>query len=217
MKPFMKCIFPLLYYVVGGALKLFYRVEASGTENVPQDGCVLLCPNHSNDIDPVLIGCCMPISFIYKMRFMAKAELFENRFMHWFLGQLGAFPVHRDTTDIQSVKTAMQTLRAGGNLLIFPEGTTIHDGIGSYDGLPAHAHSGAMMIGTRTGATMIPVFSDGNKKMFKKTRIIFGAPYQPTYTGRRGTSEELQQCADEMLRITYALGGQAVGGKPLCE
>ena len=147
---------------------------------------------------------------------MAKAELFQKPLSGWFLRQLGAFPVRRDTTDIQAVKTAMQGLRAEDNLMIFPEGTTIHDGIGYYDGLPAHAHSGPVMIGVRTGAALIPVFTGQEKKLFKKTRIIFGPPYQPAFSGRRGTSEEMQQCADDMLRVTYALGGQEVGGKPLC-
>ena len=50
---------------------------------------------------------------------------------------------------------------------------------------------------------------------FQKTRIIFGEPYVPEVTGRRGTSEELQAIADEMLRQAYALGGQQVGGAPL--
>ena len=71
------------------------------------------------------------------------------------------------------------------------------------------------MIGVRTGATLVLVFCDGQKKPFRKTRIIFGEPYVPEVTGRRGTSEELQAIADEMLRQAYALGGQQVGGAPL--
>lgn len=67
----------------------------------------------------------------------------------------------------------------------------------------------------RTGATLVPVFCDGQKKPFHKTHIIFGEPYVPEVTGRRGTSEELQAIADEMLRQAYALGGQQVGGAPL--
>ena len=64
----------------------------------------------------------------------------------------GAFPVNRGGADIQAVKTAIQTIQSGHNLLIFPEGTTIRNGIGKADGLPAHAHSGAAVIGVRTGA-----------------------------------------------------------------
>ena len=92
---------------------------------------------------------------------------------------------------------------------------SIRDGIGKADGLPAHAHSGAAMIGVRTGAVFMPVFLDGKKRLFHKTRIIIGKPYTPVYTGRRGTAEEMQNIADDLLREIYALGGQQVGGAPL--
>ena len=115
------------------------------------------------------------------------------------------------------MKTAIQTIQGGHNLLIFPEGTTIRNGIGKADGLPAHAHSGAAVIGVRTGAILVPVFVDGEKRIFHRTRIIIGQPYTPVYTGRRGTAEEMQKIADELLREVYALGGQQVGGAPLCK
>jgi len=73
------------------------------------------------------------------------------------------------------------------------------------------------MIGVRTGATMIPVFVSQGKKLFHRTRVVFGKPYIPVYTGRRGTAEEMQKIADDILREAYALGGQEVGGKPLCQ
>ena len=59
-------------------------------------------------------------------------------------------------------------------------------------------------------------FMDGEKKLFHRTRIIIGEPYTPSVTGRHGTAEEMQAIADELLRRAYALGGQQVGGKPLC-
>ena len=113
------------------------------------------------------------------------------------------------------MRTSIQAIKDGDNLLIFPEGTVVRNGVGYVDGLPAHAKAGAAMIGVRTGATLIPVFMDGEKKLFRRTRIIFGEPYQPVYTGRHGTSEEMQKIADDLLAAAYALGGQAVGGKPL--
>ena len=148
----MHRIFFAFIWIIGRVLLWIYRVDVKGLENLPKHS-VLLCPNHSTDLDPVLIGLCLPLD--YHLHFMAKAELF------------------------------------------------------------AHAHAGIAMIGVRTGATLVPVFCDGQKKPFHKTRIIFGEPYVPEVTGRRGTSEELQAIADEMLRQAYALGGQQVGGAPL--
>ena len=208
----MKMIFFAIIWLIGKILLLLYRVDVKGLEHLPKSGA-LLCPNHASNIDPVHIGLCLPLD--YHLHFMAKAELFEKPALAWLIRTLGAFPVQRDGKDIQSIKTAMQVLHKGENLLIFPEGTTIRNGVGYHDGLPAHAHAGIAMIGVRTGATLVPVFCDGQKKLFHNTRIIFGEPYTPEVTGRRGTSEELQAIADEMLRRAYALGGQQVGGAPL--
>jgi 1-acyl-sn-glycerol-3-phosphate acyltransferase len=71
------------------------------------------------------------------------------------------------------------------------------------------------MIGSRTGAALVPVFVDGPKKPFHKTRLIFGEAYPFRPAGRRASAEEMQAAADEMLVQAYALGGQAVGGAPL--
>ena len=213
MKPF-NLFFTVVYYLGRALLSVLFPATVEGLDRLPRNG-VLLCPNHSSNWDPILIALRLPVN--YRLHIMAKVDLFKNPILAWILRRLGAFPVSRGSSDIQSVKTAMQAIRSGDNLLIFPEGTTIHNGIGYVDDLPAHAKGGVAVIGVRTGATLVPVFVDGPKKPFHRTRIIFGEPYTPVYTGHHGTSEEMQKIADDILAAAYALGGQAVGGKPLCD
>ena len=213
MKPFNR-LFVFIYYLVGFVTRILHPTSVEGMERLPRSG-VLLCPNHASNWDPILVALRLPIN--YRLHIMAKEELFHNPFLGWLLKKVGAFPVSRGNNDINAVKQSIQALKEGDNLLIFSEGTTIHDGVGYTDGLPAHAKAGVAMIGVRTGATLVPVFVDGEKKLFHKTRIIFGEPYEPHYTGRRGTAEEMQKIADDLLEQAYALGGQAVGGKPLCK
>jgi len=211
MKPLNK-LFAFLYTTLLPLVHLLFPVQVEGLENVPPSR-VLFCPNHCSDIDPLLVAGALPINS--RLHFVGKAELFENKLLNWFFRKLGGFPVKRGESDIQSVKTAIQVLKSGDNLLIFPEGTVIRDGIGAVDGLPAHAKGGVAMIGVRTEAIIIPVFISQGKRLFRRTRVIFGKPYTPAVSGRRGTAEEMQQIADEILRSAYALGNQAVGGKPL--
>ena len=213
MKPFNH-FFTVVYYVARVLVNVLFPATVEGLDRLPRNG-VLLCPNHSSNWDPILVALRLPVN--YRLHIMAKVDLFKNPILAWILRRLGAFPVSRGSSDIQSVKTAMQAIKSGDNLLIFPEGTTIHNGIGYVDGLPAHAKAGVAVIGVRTGATLVPVFVDGPKKPFRRTRIIFGEPYTPVYPGRHGTSEEMQKIADDILAAAYALGGQAVGGKPLCD
>lgn len=212
MKPLNK-FFATLYCVLGPVVRLLFPAKAEGLEHVPPSG-VLFCPNHCSDVDPLVIASVLPVNSC--LHFMGKEELFRNRFLNWFFRKMGGFPVKRGGSDIQAVKTAIQVIKDGHNLMIFPEGTVIRDGIGHADGLPAHAKGGVAMIGVRTGAVIIPVFISQGKRLFHRTTVIFGEPYVPSYTGRRGTAEEMQKIADDILREAYALGGQEVGGKPLC-
>ena len=57
---------------------------------------------------------------------------------------------------------------------------------------------------------MVPVYVDGKKHLFHRTRLIIGHPVTPVYTGRHGTAEEMQDIADEVLRRAYALGGETL-------
>lgn len=213
MKPHNR-FFVFAYHVLGVFVRILHPTGIEGLENLPEGGA-LLCANHSSNWDPVLLALKLPVN--YRLHVMAKEELFHNPVLAWCIRKVGGFPVSRGSNDIKAVKTAIQVIKSGENLLIFPEGTVIYDGIGYIDGLPAHAKGGVAMIGVRTGATMVPVFMDGEKKPFHKTRIIIGKPYEPVYSGRHGTAEEMQRIADDILSAAYALGGQAVGGKPLCK
>ena len=211
MKPF-NLLFLAAYYVVGFLLGILFPVRVEGLDRLPRRG-VLLCPNHASNLDPVLIALHLPRN--YRLHIMAKEQLFRNPLLGWILLKVGAFPVKRGGSDIQSVRNAIQAIRSGDNLLIFPEGTVIRNGVGVVDGKPAQAKSGAAVIGIRAGAVMVPVFVDGARRPFRRTRIIFGEPYTPVYTGRHGTADEMQKAADEILAAAYALGGQGVGGVPL--
>ena len=189
--------FIVVYRLVNAVAAVLHPVTVIGRENLPEHGA-LLCPNHNSNWDPVLVALKVPIN--YRLHIMAKEELFCNRLFDWALRKLGAFPVDRGEGDIEAVKNALKAIKSGDNLLIFPEGTRVeHEG-----DLPAKG--GVAVIGIRAGAVFVPVFVEGGKRPFRRTRIIFGEAYRPTYTGRHGTAEEVQAIADEVLRRAYALG-----------
>lgn len=176
----------------------FLPVELRGTENL-EDEAAILCANHSSAWDPILLVLAMPQSF--SLRIMAKKQLFSIPLVRWFLRNMGVFPVDRGNSDIGAVKTAISSLRDDWNLLIFPEGTRVKN--------PGQVtpKSGAGMMAIRAGVKMVPVFIGTAKRLFRKTVIIFGKPFTPTYTGRKGTAEEYQANTDEVMRRAYELGG----------
>ena len=54
---------------------------------------------------------------------------------------------------------------------------------------------------------MLPVFIGTTKRLFRRVPVIFGKTYAPVYTGRKGTAEEYQANAEEVMRQAYELGG----------
>ena len=189
--------FVVIYYLVNFVAGILHPVTVIGRENLPEHGA-LLCPNHNSNWDPVLVAIKVPVN--YRLHIMAKKELFHNGFFGRILQKLGAFPVDRGEGDIEAVKNALKAIKSGDNLLMFPEGTRVE-----YEGeLPAKG--GVAVIGIRAGALFVPVYVEGNKRLFRRTRIIFGEAYRPAYTGRHGTAEEIQKIADEVLSRAYALG-----------
>ena len=105
---------------------LFLRPKVYGRENLNIQGKAIICCNHRAAFDPVLLAIISP-RFIH---FMAKKELFDIPVLGWLITKVGAFPVDRQISDINAVKTAMQILKSGDKLLIFPEGTVIRNGVG---------------------------------------------------------------------------------------
>lgn len=196
MKP-LNGFFAFVHGFLGPIFRFFHPLKIEGMDRLPANGA-MLCPNHSSNWDAVLIAVTLPVN--YRLHIMAKNSLFRIPLLGPIIRKLGAFPVSRGNSDIQSVKTAIQTIKNGDNLLLFPEGTRV-DREGD---MPAKG--GAAMIGIRTGAIFVPVFIDGKKRLFHRTRMIIGEPYIPAYTGRHGTAEEVQRIADEVLRRAYDLG-----------
>lgn len=173
-----------------------------------------LCPNHSSNWDPILVVLRLPIH--YRVHIRAKEELFRNPVLPGFFARWGHSLSVVGSNDIETVRTAMQSIKSGDNLLIFPEGTVIRNGIGYVDGLPPRARGGSGGDRRADRSYPDPGFCGWGEEAVPPDRIIFGKPYEPHYTGRRGTSEEMQKIADDLLEEAYALGGQAVGGAPLC-
>ena len=177
-----------------------HPIAVEGLENVPKDEPVVLCPNHSSNWDPILLICALGREV--NLRIMGKNQLFKIPILRSFLRKMGVFPVDRGHSDIGAVKNSIQTLKDGAMLMVFPEGTRVR---GKKNAV--RPKGGIAMIAIRSGAKLLPVYIGVKKRLFAKVPIIFGKPFAPEYTGRKGTAEEYQANADEVMRRAYALGG----------
>lgn len=190
--------YEVMWALVRPIVLLFHPISVKGLENLT-DEPVLLCANHSSLWDPILMVAALPQN--ERIRIMAKEQLFRIPVVAGFIRKMGAFPVNRGHSDVNAVKTAIKSLKDGCQLLIFPEGTRVKNpGKASVKG-------GVAMIAIRSGVKLMPVFIGTTKKLFQRVPIIFGKPFAPVYTGRKGTAEEYQANADEVMRQAYELGG----------
>ena len=100
-------------------LKLIYRIEINGYENIPKDNKFIVCPNHLSTLDPPMIAAVLPRN----VAFMAKKELFNIPLLRWWLDWLGAFAVDGENLGSSTVKTVEQIYDSKWVLGIFPQGT----------------------------------------------------------------------------------------------
>lgn len=158
--------------IVWAVLHLVFSLKTEGKENVPKKTALIYAANHRSNADPPIIGCVIP----GRISFMAKEELFRNRFFAALIKSLGAFPVSRGKGDTAVLDKSVDCLKNGSNLMIFPEGTR------SKDGKVHRGHSGAAVIAARSGNLVVPVgIVFGEKLKFRsKVTVKFGKPIDPS-------------------------------------
>lgn len=172
--------------------KIVYRVKIVGTQNVPKEGALLFCGNHRTYLDPPLIV----VTAGRHMRFMAKEELRKNP-LFAFLGVLfeGIY-VKRDEKDITALKEALKTLKNGGCIGIFPEGT--RNGLEKNDG---KIKNGASYMALKTNAKIVPVGIIGPAKPFSKNAIIYGEPIDLSeYITGKKIEKETEDKVSEIIK-----------------
>lgn len=165
-----KCI---LYRIVRPLLKIylaiFYKPTIEGKENIPTTGPVVLCGNHTNYLDPLLLGSATKRT----IRFLAKNELHKG-FKKIFFESVGTIPVDRKNKDTFALKCAVEALNNNELIGIFPEGT-----INRTNDIIMPFKYGAVSMASKSNATIVPFAITGKYKKFKKNvKLTIGKPYK---------------------------------------
>jgi 1-acyl-sn-glycerol-3-phosphate acyltransferase len=143
-----------LYRLVEELLRLpvrhILRWRVDGAERIPVQGPVLLASNHISYFDPVAIGNLAHLAG-RRARFLAKAELFEKRWMAAGLRRMGQIPIERGRRDASALDRATAALRAGECVHVFPEGTI------SDEFEPMAGKTGLARLAKAAGVDVLPV------------------------------------------------------------
>lgn len=162
-----KVLYKICKLIYSTLLKVLYRPTAIGTEYIFDEGPVIFAGNHRHAFDPVVV-----MTHTKRIvHYMAKESLFKG--LHGLIfKEIGLIKVYRTRNNPQAIEAAVELLKQGGALGIFPEGTR-----NKTDEELLRFKHGAVAIAKESGAPIIPFAIKGEYKLFRKKLIIeFGNP-----------------------------------------
>lgn len=200
--PVLLSLYRPLRLIGRGLARLVLDVRVGHADRVPSTGPVLLAGNHRGILDAPLV-----VAFVPRpTRFLAKSELFRG----WAvrpLGWLGQIPVDRGRPDREALRRAVDVLREGTVLGMFPEGSR---GAGE---LTTVQHGIAYVALRVPGVTIVPVACIGTERAMpmgaKRPRlrarvdIVFGEPFTVTIPPNPRTRSAVARAAEE-IRLSLA-------------
>ncbi|MEQ2128929.1 lysophospholipid acyltransferase family protein [Caldanaerobacter subterraneus KAk] len=155
----------LLYRVlrlIGIALlKIFYSFKVERDGNLSK-GPYIFVSNHQSLLDPVAVACAIKTPII----FLASSELFNIYLLKPFLLIDKAIPIKKESADLKAIKKALERLKEGYSIGIFPEG-----GI-SPKGVIEKFYEGAMYLAYKSGKPLVPVVVQGTKEVLPLGKYV---------------------------------------------
>ena len=180
-------------------IKRIARVDIEGAENIPNNGRFVIATNHLGRLDVALLFYALDGDFI-----LTIAEKYEH---HWLFGPIGnamgGIWLDRFNADIGAIREVLTRMKAGGILVIAPEGTR------SKTETMVEGKPGVAYLALKVGVPIVPVGLVGTEdrvvldrlKRFQKSeiKIIVGKPFNLPPIQRKDRDAALKQSTDEIM------------------
>jgi 1-acyl-sn-glycerol-3-phosphate acyltransferase len=211
-------VYALAKAVVPPVIRFWVRLDCQGLLHVPREGPVIVAANHISYFDPLCLGTFVDAAG-RQARFLAKSELFDKWWLGWVLRAAGQIPVYRETRDAaQALVHAVDAMRDGAAVVIYPEGTTTRNP----DFSPMRPKSGVARLAALTGAPVVPVgiwgahllFARGTIGPFRRgIRVVLRAgPPLHLGLGPDAPLEEVNSARDRVMEAIVKLVDEAKEG-----
>ena len=187
--------------LLGGIVRLIFRVKVIGAENIPDDGA-LICANHIAVRDVFLIAATYP----RLIRFIAKKGIFKVPVIGKIVAAWGAIKVERNGGDLAAIRTAVELMEGDNTVAIFPQGHRFP----GVNPLTTPRKNGAALIAYRSGCDVLPVCIKVKKNEyapFRRVEIVYGKLIRNSELGfASGGSAEYEKANDYIFSKIGELG-----------
>ncbi len=184
---------------------IFCPVQVSGLENIDCSRPVVYAANHSSALDIPLLYVYLPTQF----RIIAKVELFRYPFMGWHLRRSGQIAVDENNprSNLRSLSRAVDTVKSGMPLMVFPEGGR------SASGQIQPFLSGAFYVAIKAGVPVVPLAIVGTYEVLPMNsfhiqpaplQLVFGKPIPTEGLGTRDMDALAQRVQQVIADMYYA-------------
>lgn len=183
-----------------------YRIRKLNIDAIPEKGGVLLFANHMSYVDVIILG----LSSNRPIRFLSWAGFERVPVLSWFMRTMHTIPVSPARAK-DGIQTAVEALRKGQVVCIFPEGGITRNGsLRPFQG-------GFKLIASRAGVPVVPVYIDGlwrsvfsyrHKKAFWKMPKLSPLPVtvlagEPFRMGKNPGDKRVSEARQALLELGY--------------
>lgn len=187
--------------LLGGIVRLIFRVKVIGAENIPDEGA-LICANHIAIRDVFLIAATYP----RLIRFIAKKGIFKVPVIGQIVAAWGAIKVERNGGDLAAIRTAVELMEGDNTVAIFPQGHRF-PGVNPFT---TPRKNGAALIAYRSGCDVLPVCIKVKKNEyapFRRVEIVYGKLIRNSELGfASGGSAEYEKANEYIFSKIGELG-----------
>jgi 1-acyl-sn-glycerol-3-phosphate acyltransferase len=180
-------------------LRLIFRFEVEGRENIPREGNYIVIANHLNWLDEFTLLLLFPVE--PRLHFLADPTLLVTRKVQWFLVRTtgGYVPVVREHHGDQALFHHVdRALEVGGAIAIFPEAN-----YGPVEGGLLPFKKGFAHFAIKAGVPVVPVALSGTKDLWfrKRINVVIGKRMLPQGHTPESLTELAYQRMKEMLPV----------------
>jgi 1-acyl-sn-glycerol-3-phosphate acyltransferase len=171
-----------------GLSRVYFPGRVVGRANLPAEGAYLLAPVHRSYVDWLIVG---RVTRRRRLRFIAKAEIWNSKIAGRLLETLGVFPVNRSGADREALERCRSVLAGGEPLVMFPEGTRRSGPV------VTDLREGVAYLAVRAGVPVVPVGIGGSERAMprgaaiprpRRVQVVVGVPVWPPRDSGAGSS-----------------------------